>query len=84
MNISITLNTEQQGALDGLLADYNATRDTPVTEEIYLQTVLLGIVNDKVAKNFESTASALVSAAKSMPYEARLQLIQEVQTKLQS
>jgi hypothetical protein len=48
MNLSITLNTEQTAALDDLLADYNANRNTPVTATVYLETVLTGIINDKV------------------------------------
>jgi len=82
MNITITLDTEQTGALDDLLADYNKKRDEPVTAEVYLVTVLTGLINDKVKRNFETTAGALVAAAKSLPYEARLQLIADVQAKL--
>jgi hypothetical protein len=82
MNISIILNAEQSNALDDLLADYNGTQETHVDAETYLVHVITGIVNDRVTRNFEASANALVSAAKSLPYEARLQLIAEVQAKL--
>lgn len=82
MNIPITLNAEQESALAGLVADYNAGRDTPVDATTYLATVLTGVIDDRVARNFEATASALVTAAKSMSYEARLDLIATVQSKL--
>jgi hypothetical protein len=79
MNISITLDTEQTAALDELLADYNATLVTPVTAEDYLQAVLIGAVNDKVAQRFEATASSLVEAARQLSYEDRLALIAQVE-----
>lgn len=82
MNISINLDEEQTGALDGLVADYNASREAPVTAGEYLQTVVIGIVNDRVKRNFESVASALVAAAKSAPYAKRQALIATVQSEL--
>jgi hypothetical protein len=82
MNIAITLDTEQQSALDDLLTDYNATQATPVSAETYLASVITGIVNDKVARNFEATANALVAAAKSLSYEARLALVANVQAQI--
>ena len=57
MNITITLNAEQQGALDDLVAAYNANRDEPVTATAYLQTVLLDIVVFAAALR-RSTASS--------------------------
>lgn len=82
MNITISLNSEQSNALDDLVADYNATQATPVSAETYLASVITGIVNDKVARNFEETANALVAAAKSLSYEARLALVADVQAQL--
>jgi hypothetical protein len=82
MNIAITLDTEQQSALDDLLADYNATQAAPVDVETYLASVITGVVDDKVARNFETTAAALVAAAKSLSYEARLALIANVEAQL--
>jgi hypothetical protein len=82
MNISISINAEQQSALDDLLSEYNATQEAPVDAETYLSAVLTGIINDRVTRNFEASANALVSAAKSLPYEARLALIADVQAQL--
>jgi hypothetical protein len=84
MNISITLNTEQAAALDELLASHNAGLDAPVSAEAYLQTVLLGIINDKVERQFEATANNLVKASKQLPYESRIALIAHVQAAIES
>lgn len=80
MNISVTLNAEQIAALDDLLAGYNANRDTPVTATVYLETVLTGIINDKVKQRFDATATALVNATRQLPYETRQALIAQVQS----
>jgi hypothetical protein len=84
MNISITLNTEQTAALDELLASHNAGLEAPISAEAYLQTVLLGIINDKVERQFEATANNLVKASKQLPYESRIALIAQVQAAIES
>lgn len=82
MNISINLDLEQENALADLLNSYNNNREIPLSSEEYLQTVLIGVINDKVKSNFKETADTLVAAAKSVPYEQRLELIALVQSKL--
>ena len=82
MNLSITLDTEQTAALDELLAAYNVNRDAPVSAVVYLETVLTGIINDKVQRKFDAAAAELVSMAKSAPYEARLALMADLKSKL--
>lgn len=82
MTFNIHLNAEQLSALDDMVADYNAGRENPVTAKAYLETVVTGLVDERVNRNFEAVASALVSAAKSAPYEKRLQLIATVQSEL--
>jgi hypothetical protein len=84
MNLSITLNTEQAAALDDLLASHNAGLDAPVSAEAYLQTVLLGIIDDKVSQRFEATAANLVNASRQLPYESRIALIAQVQAALEA
>jgi hypothetical protein len=84
MNISITLDTEQTAALDDLLASHNAGLEAPVLAEAYLQTVLLGIINDNVERKFEATANNLVKASKQLPYESRIALIAQVQAAIES
>ena len=84
MNIVITLNTEQTAALDDLLASHNAGLDAPASAESYLQTVLLGIIDDKVLQRFEATASNLVNASKQLPYESRIALIAQVQAAIEA
>ena len=82
MQLELTLDAEQLSALDDLLADYNAGRSEPLTAKVYLETVVIGLVDERVKRNFEAVASALVSAAKSAPYEKRLELIELVQSTL--
>jgi hypothetical protein len=84
MNLSITLNTEQAAALDDLLASHNAGVDAPVSAEAYLQTVLLGIIDDKVSQRFEATAANLVNASRQLPYESRIALIAQVQAAIEA
>ena len=84
MNISITLNTEQAAALDELLASYNASLESPVSAEVYLEAVLTGIIDDKVERRFEATASNLVNASKQLPYESRIALIAQVQAAIEA
>ncbi len=84
MNLSITLNTEQAAALDDLLASHSADLDAPVSAEAYLQTVLLGIIDDKVSQRFEATAANLVNASRQLPYESRIALIAQVQAAIEA
>jgi hypothetical protein len=84
MNISITLNTEQAAALDELLESYNASLESPVSAEVYLEAVLTGIIDDKVERRFEATASNLVNASKQLPYESRIALIAQVQAAIEA
>jgi len=84
MNLSITLNTEQAAALDDLLVSHNAGLDAPVSAEAYLQTVLLGIIDDKVSQLFEATAANLVNASRQLPYESRIALIAQVQAAIEA
>lgn len=82
MNLELTLNAEQLSALDDMVADYNAGRQNPVTAKAYLETVVTGLVDERVRQNFKAVADSLVEAAKSAPLEKRLQLIATVQTAL--
>ena len=82
MNLSIQLNAEQESAANDLLTYYNKSQDAPLSLEDYFQTVLTGIINDKVNKNFEVAAQALVAGAKALPYENRIALIAQVQSQL--
>lgn len=92
MNLLITLNTEQQAAAGALLEEYNNTLKSRLTEEEfeeqklsesqYFETIINNIVNDKVELLFKNSAQRLVDASKNLPYEARIDLIKEVEGKL--
>lgn len=82
MNIQLEFDEEHADALADLVADYNANREAPVTESEYLETVIRGIVADRVKRNFQTLASSLVQAAESAPYAKRMDLVATVQAKL--
>lgn len=82
MNISITLTTEQQAASDSLVADYNKNLENKVAQEEFFEAVVLGLINERVEVLFKNSAQRLIDAAKTLPYESRLALIQEVEAKL--
>jgi len=92
MNISINLNTEQQAAADTLLEEYNNLLKSKLTKEEfeeqklsesqYFETIVNNIINDKVELLFKNSAQRLVDASKNLPYEARIALIAEVESKL--
>ena len=84
MNLSITLNAEQTAALDDLLAGYNANRPEPVTTTVYLETVVVGLINDKAKQRFDDTAKALVESVRLLPYENRIAITEQVETQVAS
>ena len=79
ITISITLDAEQSVALDGMLADYNAAAGQTVTREQYLQSILLGCINDRVARNYDAAVERLKIATKQLSYDTRLALIAQVE-----
>lgn len=86
MNIttSITLNAEQQSALSDMLTDYNAVTGQPITREQYLQSILVGCINDRVSRNYDAAVERLKTATKQLPYETRLALIAQVEAATQA
>lgn len=84
MNILLELNLEQSDALQELVDGYNAEKTVQVTSQEYLSIVLQGIINDKVSQMFEQTASALVNASRLLPYDARIALISQVESAINS
>lgn len=77
MNLSFT--AEQQAALDELVQEYNLAAETELTQDEYLETVIYGLVNDKVSQNFNKSVEDLVALAKNAPYELRMEAISTVQ-----
>ena len=83
MNISISLTSEQNAALDDLLAEYVApTQSAPISADTYLQTVLMGVINDKVSEKFNKAASELVKAVQEAPYPKQVEIISLVKSTL--
>lgn len=84
MNILITLNNEQQSAADSLVEDYNKNVEDKLNAEKYFESVITNLINQRVAENFKTSANRLVEAANGLPYEARLNLIKEIEEKLKA
>jgi hypothetical protein len=82
MNLSITLNSEQQVAADSLLEDYNKNLKVKLTQKQYFEAIVSGLINERVEFLFKNSAQRLVDASKNLPYEVRIALIKEVEGKL--
>jgi len=83
MTITLTLDQEQQDALDAMLADYNASASSSLTAEEYLATVLHGAIAGKVKQRYDAALHELGSAAASLSYEARSALIAQVRAAIE-
>lgn len=84
LTTSITLNQEQTDALQDRVDLYNAgSGQPPLTPAQFLEQVqLLPFVNQLAAQRYEASLNRLGGAFKSLPYEARLATIADLETKL--
>lgn len=80
MNLTLpSLDTEQQQALTDLVGSHNASADTSLTNEQFLVSVLLGVINDKKRQNIIAKGEQIIAAAQSLPDEKRLQFTAAVE-----
>lgn len=79
---SITLDAEHLDALTALVTAHNEQAGTTLSAEQYLEAVLSGIIADKVRQRFAASVERIGAAAASLPYEARLGLIAQVEAAL--
>jgi hypothetical protein len=82
MNLTIPLDAEETAALAGMVERHNEADKTSLTPTEYLELVCTNLVREEVKKNFDAVANQLVTAAKSLPYEARAALVDELTAKL--
>jgi len=75
---SITLDAEQQAALEDLRSEY----DPAATNGEYLAEVLRGAIQGRVEANYRASVERLGEAAKTLPYEQRVALIQQVESQI--
>jgi hypothetical protein len=76
---SITLDAEQQAALEDLRSEY----DPAATNDEYLAEVLRGAIQGRVEANYREALDRIGAAAKGLPFEQRLQLIQQIESQIQ-
>lgn len=80
MNIIIPpLDSEQEQAVTQLCTEHNQQAGTAFTNEEYLASVMLGIVNDRKRRNIITKGEQIIAAAQSLPDEKRLQFTAEVE-----
>jgi hypothetical protein len=75
---SITLDAEQQAALEDLRSEY----DPAATNDEYLAEVLRGAIQSRVEANYRAALDRIGAAAKNLPFEQRLQLIQQIESQI--
>jgi hypothetical protein len=79
ISTSITLDTEQQAALEDLRLAFNPE----LTAEEYLTQVLIGAIQGRVEANYKAALDRIGAAAKGLPFESRVALISQIESQLQ-
>lgn len=80
MNIILpSLDIEQEQAVTQLCTEHNQQAGTAFTNEEYLASVVLGIVNDRKRRNIITKGEQILVAAQSLPDEKRLQFTADVE-----
>ena len=82
MNIPLTLDAEYQNALNGMLTRYNESASTVLTELEYLAAVLNGAIGSEVKALFDGEVARIGSAAASLPYAERQDLIAQIESQI--
>lgn len=80
MNLTLpSLDTEQQQALTDLVDAHNTSAATTLTNDEFLVSVLMGVINDKKRRNIIAKGEQLLAAAQSLTDEKRLQFTAAVE-----
>jgi hypothetical protein len=79
ISTSITLDAEQQAALEDLRSEY----DPAATNDEYLAEVLRGAIQGRVEANYKAALDRIGAAAKGLPFESRIALISQIESQLQ-
>jgi hypothetical protein len=77
--VTIELDAEYQAALNDLIADY----PEPIQPQAYLAEVLRGAIRGRVEANYQAALNRIGAAARAMPFENRVALIQQIETQIQ-
>lgn len=80
MNLTLPpLDAEQQQALVDLVDSHNVASKSALTQEEYLVTVLLDVINDKKRRNIIAKGEQIIAAAQQLPDDKRLQFTADVE-----
>ena len=82
MNLPLSLDTEYQNALNGMLARYNESAATELTEPEYLATLLNGVIGVEVKALFDAEVARIGTAASTLSYAERQALIAQIEAQL--
>lgn len=82
MNLPLTLDTEHQNALNGMLARYNESASVGLTEPEYLATILNGVIGVEVKALFDAEVARIGIAASTLSYAERQALIAQIEAQL--
>lgn len=84
MNYS-SLTTEQRAALDSLKATYcESTNLDMLTDAEYETRVMTGLIEAEAKRLFGLAVERLAKGTESLPYEARIALIEHVESQIAS
>jgi hypothetical protein len=82
MDLPLTLDTEYQNALNGMLARYNESASTALTEAEYLAAILYGAIGAEVKTLFDAEVARIGASAASLSYEERQALIAQIEAQI--
>ena len=80
--MNLTLNTEQRAAFDSLKADHKKQTNLDLTDDEYVSTVMLGIINGEAKRLFDAAVNRLATAAASMSYDTRMSIVAQVESQV--
>lgn len=80
--MNITLNTEQRAALDSLKEAHKTQTGIDLTDDDYIATVMLGIIDGEAKRLFDAAVQRLATAAASIPYDARMSIVAQVESQV--
>lgn len=80
--MNITLNSEQRAALDSLKEARKTQTNLDLTDDDYIATVMLGIIDGEAKRLFDAAVQRLATAAASIPYDARMSIVAQVESQV--
>ena len=80
--MNITLNSEQRAALDSLKEARKTQTNLDLTDDDYIATVMLGIIDGEAKRLFDAAVNRLATAAASMSYDTRMSIVAQVESQV--